>query len=116
MKPALSLKKSDPATYDNKPMLIQTLRNNKQWSFCDKLELRGIVLQLFSRFIRESKYNGVSRKDSRVAKVILYIRRHVHEPVGLGELAERVCLSKDHLIRLFKKMTGFTPLSYRAMY
>lgn len=72
-------------------MLIQTLRNNKQWSFCDKLESRGIVLQLFSRFIRESKYNGVSRKDSRVAKVILYIRRHVHEPVGLGELAERVC-------------------------
>ena len=60
------LKKSDPATYDNKPMLIQTLRNNKQWSFCDKLESRGIVLQLLSRFIRESKYNGVSMKDSRV--------------------------------------------------
>lgn len=112
MNPALCLKKSDPATYDNNPTLIQTLLKNKQWSFCDKLESRGIVLQLLSRFIRRSNYNSVSMKDSRVAKVMLYIRQHVHEPIGLDELAERACLSKDHLIRLFKKETGTTPFQY----
>ncbi len=41
-----------------------------------------------------------------------YIRAHVEEPITLSELAEAVGFSKYHLIRIFSKRIGKTPMQY----
>ena len=107
--PHMTLQKSDPTTYDNNPTLMQNLIKNRQRAFCDKVESRGIVFQLLSRFFKQ----GQSKmEDNRIAKTVLYIRKHLNEAIELEKLAEISCLSKDHFIRLFKKELGTTPLQY----
>ena len=105
------LTQSDPATYDNHSTLMKTLIKNRQLAFCDKVEMRGIVLQLLARFFQSARLKEVS-KDKRIEKATLYIRRHIDRDIGLEELAGCSCLSKDHFIRLFKQEMGMTPLKY----
>lgn len=109
--PHMMLPKSDPTTYDNNPTLMRNLLKNRQRAFCDKVESRGIVLQLLSHFLKHAQPK-VAMEDNRIAKSILYIRKHLDKPIELEKLAEIACLSKDHFIRLFKKELGTTPLQY----
>lgn len=109
--PHMTLQKSDPTTYDNNPTLMQNLIKNRQRAFCDKVESRGIVFQLLSRFFKQGQ-SKIEMEDNRIAKTVLYIRKHLNEAIELEKLAEISCLSKDHFIRLFKKGMGTTPLQY----
>lgn len=109
--PHMTLQKSDPTTYDNNPTLMQNLIKNRQRAFCDKVESRGIVFQLLSRFFKQGQ-SKIEMEDNRIAKTVLYIRKHLNEAIELEKLAEISCLSKDHFIRLFKKELGTTPLQY----
>lgn len=109
--PHMTLQKSDPTTYDNNPTLMQNLIKNRQRAFCDKVESRGIVFQLLSRFFKQGQ-SKIEMKDNRIAKTVLYICKHLNEAIELEKLAEISCLSKDHFIRLFKKELGTTPLQY----
>ena len=109
--PHMTLQKSDPTTYDNNPTLMQNLIKNSQRAFCDKVESRGIVFQLLSRFFKQGQ-SKIEMEDNRIAKTVLYIRKHLNEAIELEKLAEISCLSKDHFIRLFKKELGTTPLQY----
>lgn len=109
--PHMTLQKSDPTTYDNNPTLMQNLIKNRQRAFCDKVESRGIVFQLLSRFFKQGQ-SKIEMEDTRIAKTVLYIRKHLNEAIELEKLAEISCLSKDHFIRLFKKELGTTPLQY----
>lgn len=109
--PHMTLQKSDPTTYDNNPTLMQNLIKNRQRAFCDKVESRGIVFQLLSRFFKQGQ-SKIEMEDNRIAKTVLYIRKHLNEAIELEKLAEISCLSKEHFIRLFKKELGTTPLQY----
>lgn len=109
--PHMTLQKSDPTTYDNNPTLMQNLIKNRQRAFCDKVESRGVVFQLLSRFFKQGQ-SKIEMEDNRIAKTVLYIRKHLNEAIELEKLAEISCLSKDHFIRLFKKELGTTPLQY----
>lgn len=109
--PHMTLQKSDPATYDNNPTLMRNLLKNRQRAFCDKVESRGIVFQLLSRFFKYGQLK-VEMEDNRISRTVLYIRKHLNEAIGLEKLAEISCLSKDHFIRLFRKELGTTPLQY----
>lgn len=109
--PHMTLQKSDPTTYDNNPTLMQNLIKNRQRAFCDKVESRGIVFQLLSRFFKQGQ-SKIEMEDNRIAKTVLYIHKHLNEAIELEKLAGISCLSKDHFIRLFKKELGTTPLQY----
>lgn len=109
--PHMKLPKPDPISYDNQPTLIQNVLKNKQRSFYDKVESRGIVYQLLSRFIKHAQQKA-KNQDGRIEKVLSYIHNHLYEPIELNTLAEIACLSKDHFIRLFKHETCTTPLQF----
>lgn len=109
--PHMKLAKPDPQSYDNQPTLIQNVLKNKQRSFYDKVESRGIVYQLLSRFIKHGQQKS-KNQDGRIEKVLSYIHNHLYEPIELNTLAEIACLSKDHFIRLFKHETSTTPLQF----
>lgn len=109
--PTMKLLQSDPTTYDNNPTLIQNILKNKQRPYCDKVESRGIIFQLFSHFLKDAKLKSEA-EDDRIEKTLAYIRKNIFESIDLDTLARISCLSKDHFIRLFKKEMKTTPLQY----
>ena len=109
--PTMQLPQSDPTSYDNNPTLIKNIIKNKQRTFCDKVESRGIVYQLMARFLKDAQPK-TEINDDRIQKVLSYIRKNIYKTIDIDSLAAISCLSKDHFIRLFKKETGITPLKY----
>ena len=105
--PTMQLPQSDPTSYDNNPTLIK----NKQRTFCDKVESRGIVYQLMARFLKDAQPK-TEINDDRIQKVLSYIRKNIYKTIDIDSLAAISCLSKDHFIRLFKKEINNTPLQY----
>lgn len=43
----MQLPQSDPTSYDNNPTLIRNIIKNKQRTFCDKVESRGISISTY---------------------------------------------------------------------
>ena len=107
--PTMQLPQSDPTSYDNNPTLIKNIIKNKQRTFCDKVESRGIVYQLMARFLKDAQPK-TEINDDRIQKVLSYIRKNIYKTIDIDSLAAISCLSKDHFIRLFKKEINNTPL------
>ena len=109
--PDRALPASNPTTYDNHQTLAQNLQSNLMRPLGEKMESRGIVLMLMSRFI--SVATPKSRvKDDRISNAITYIREHLGSRIEVSELADMACMSKDHFTRMFRKETGETPNQY----
>ena len=111
LNPTMQLPQSDPTSYDNNPTLIKNIIKNKQRTFCDKVESRGIVYQLMARFLKDAQPK-TEINDDRIQKVLSYIRKNIYKTIDIDSLAAISCLSKDHFIRLFKKEINNTPLQY----
>ena len=109
--PFLKLPESDPTAYDNHPTLVSNLQMNQRRPFCDKVESRGILFILMSRFLKLA-IPKVEVKDDRIHQTLAYIRRHIDTRFDINMLAEIACMSKDHFIRIFKRETGETPNVY----
>lgn len=111
LNPQMVLPQSDPQSYDNHSTLEHNITKNRQRSFCNKVESRGIIFQLFAQFLNQAT-PGNNQIDERIRYSIVEIRRNIFRCISLDELAKNVNLSKDHFIRLFKKETGSTPQQY----
>lgn len=106
--PFLKVPESNPNSYDNHQTLIGNYKKNLQRPFCDKVESRGIVFILMSRFLKYATPK-TQVEDGRIHKVLTYIRRNVSCRLDIDDLAGQACMSKGHFIREFKKATGETP-------
>ena len=111
MNPFLKLPESNPQAYDNYPTLVSNIRLNKQRPFHDKMESRGILYILMSRFFKLAVLKE-EVKDNRIHQTITYIRKHLDSRLDIDMLADKACMSKDHYIRVFKRETGETPNVY----
>ena len=109
--PGRELNRSDPDTYDNHPTLIQNIARNDQFPFFTIVETKGILLQLFSRFLEKAFFKQ-EITDKRIVKVVRHIRENINKSIGIDELASISCLTNDHFIRLFKKEMQCTPIQY----
>jgi AraC-like DNA-binding protein len=107
----LSLTPSEQEEYIHPTDLSQTIRKNNQRPACIRMETEGIVLQILSHFLQHTS-RPKQNIDKRIESAVLYIRKHIAEPIELGELAESSRLSKTHFIRLFKQEVGSTPVQY----
>lgn len=111
MNPEMRLKQSNPVTYDNAPTLIENVRKSKVRTFSERLESRGIVFLLLSRFLYGAKPK-VQVGDDRIQKTVSYIRKNLRSHIDIEVLAQMACMSKDHYIRVFKREMGETPMQY----
>lgn len=111
MNPQMRLTQSNPETYDNHSTLIGNIQRNLERPFCDKVESRGILFILFSRFLREAVPKS-RVTDNRIAQTLAYIRKNLDKRIDLPMLADNACMSKDHFIRMFRKEVGETPNAY----
>ena len=111
LNPHMVLPQSDPQSYDNNLVLEQNITKNRQRSLCNKVESRGIIFQLFARFLLGA-VKGNNRIDERIRQCVVVIRRNIFHTTCLTQLAKTINMSKDHFIRLFKKEMGCTPRQY----
>ena len=129
--PEARLPGSDPRSYDNTTKFTDYVRRYNALPLHEKMQLRGGILMLFSRFMEEAT-EKVWTKDERMVKVLKqhfgvsplqYINRKKMERAQLMLLTEDMAVKEvaytlgfnDHsyFIRLFKKLTGRTPQEYR---
>jgi len=109
--PSMALGNIDPQSYDNTPQLVSDIKRDKETAFANRMETRGIVYQLLSRFLQQA-VTKVHSEDDRIQQILLHIRKNLNELNDVESLAKIIGLSKDHFIRLFKKTTGETPVQY----
>ena len=100
--------------YDNHQTLVSNFQLNQRRTFCDKVESRGILFILMSRFLKMAK-SKAEVKDDRIHQTLTFIRKNMNSPLDINVLAENACMSKDHFIRIFKRETGETPNTYITM-
>jgi AraC-like DNA-binding protein len=109
--PGRELKHSDPVSYDNMPTLMKNIAGSDHFTFHSIVETRGILLQLFSRFLRKASPRE-DIKDKRILKIMRFIRENINRNILLGELSATCGLTNDHLIRLFRRELNCTPMQY----
>lgn len=55
----------------------------------------------------------ISRRDERrIADVLKHIEAHASDPLELDTLADLVCMSKYHFLRVFRRSVGMTPYQF----
>ena len=60
------------------------------------------------------RYQTETFSKSKTSGISEYINRHYNEITGLSQLAEKFCVSKEHLCRIFKSDTGMTISEYTS--
>ena len=109
--PEAQLPASDPTAYDNMGKFIDYVHRYNELSLAEKMELRGSILILFSKFVHKAQAK-VWTQDKRLAKVLTHIHNNIYEEISIDDLAAMVCVTKSHFIRIFVKMIGMSPLQY----
>lgn len=102
----------DPITYDNIDRIILNQQHKKIiTTISSELESRGILMQLFSRFIINSKPESMINRDaySRIDVVMNYICNNLDQSLKISRLAAMIYLSTDHFSRIFKTVIGISP-------
>ncbi len=109
--PTMRLPESDPRSYDNNTTLQHNIMNNLQPTMGQKLELRGIIYQIFSRFLAGSTMKANAR-DERIRAACKYIFANLNSRISIDDLADKACLSPDYFTRLFRQTMNHTPAQY----
>lgn len=81
---------------------MRNLLKNRQRAFCDKVESRGIVLQLLSHFFKYAQLRN-EMEDNRIAKTVRYIHKHISEEIELENLRNYLAFPKTTLSGFSKK-------------
>jgi AraC-like DNA-binding protein/mannose-6-phosphate isomerase-like protein (cupin superfamily) len=86
-----------------------------------EMGIKSALYDIFFHFfiagkVAKGDVSGSQREIERFKKVFEYIKQSYALKVSIEELAEKSCMSKYHFIRIFKRMTGRTPLDYLNHY
>lgn len=61
---------------------------------------------------KEEYWHGEIHVRERIAKSIEFMKGHLQEPLNVATLASLVRLSRSHYTTMFRRITGYAPLSY----
>lgn len=109
--PQLNLPSQDAAKFDAHPSYREYVQAYMQMAHYERLQLHGLVEILFSYFVKQAKLRAVM-SDVRMAGLMKYVQEHMEDPLSTEELARHACVTKCHLIRMFRSSLGVTPLRY----
>jgi AraC-like DNA-binding protein len=109
--PQAELPESNPQSYDNATHFTGYVERYRDMALWQKMELRGAILILFSRFMSQAVPH-VWTADERMKRVQAYIHSHINSNIEVDELASVACVTKPYLIRLFKREFGTSPVQY----
>ncbi len=102
----------EPAVIHAYQAVIAAYQNFVQTDSYGRANIRyavlGLLLTLSQSCITEEAPAARSLSNQRVKQVISYIRTHLGESISLDDLAAQAGISKYHLSREFKALTGMT--------
>lgn len=78
------------------------------------LKIQDLFQQLTSELLFENR--GHSSSDNVAESILTYIQKNYSAIITLEELSHRFFLSKNQIIRVFRKRTGYTPYEYIKQY
>lgn len=79
----------------------------------------SLIISQIVHILLEETYRMESvgnRSDECVSKMLREIEIHYGEELNISEMASRYYMSVQHMIRLFKVKTGYTPYAYLKKY
>ncbi|MEO2052641.1 MAG: AraC family transcriptional regulator [Allomuricauda sp.] len=81
--------------------------------FVDNM-LQELIIRILQGNSRESYMENASKLSSsnRLAYVLDYISKHLHEPLSVSDLSKKACMSESHFHKTFKEELGVTPIDY----
>lgn len=109
--PDACIPESNPQSYDNSSKFYFYVRRYNEMPLYMKMEIRGSILTLVSRFMEHSTPR-LWTYDERLEKVLRFIHDNVYDDIDVDDLAEVACITKPYLIRLFRTELGISPLQY----
>ena len=109
--PQLNLPSEDAAQFEAHPSYREYVQTYMKMAHYERLQLHGLVEILFSYFIKQARPRAVMN-DGRMAELMQYVQEKMAFPLSTEELAQKACITKCHLIRLFHSALGMTPLQY----
>lgn len=109
--PEAQLPASNPMSYDNATTFRHNLTRYNNMPLHQRMLIRGGVLILFSRFLALAQPR-LWTTDKRMTRVLQYIHNNLYDDLNIDILSEVACITKFHLIRLFKRSFGVSPLQY----
>lgn len=80
-----------------------------QWH--ERLQLHGLAEILVSYFVKHAIQKHIA-SDERIIRVLDFINDNISRAISVDDLADRACLTKSYLIRMFRENLGMTPLQY----
>ena len=109
--PDARLPHSDPNSYDTSAQTSDYVQHYRDMALWEKMELRGAMLMVMSRFIREAKPR-VWTHDERMKRVLEHIHAHINDSIEEEQLASVACVTKPYFIKMFKREFGVPPVQY----
>ncbi|HBE03955.1 MAG: hypothetical protein A2096_09870 [Spirochaetes bacterium GWF1_41_5] len=76
--------------------------------------LEGLLFFLFAKLSGLHYGNTLKTDipDSRITKVLDYINNNIEKTFTVGKLSETIHLEESYFIRIFRRQTGISPISY----
>ncbi|MCK9414148.1 MAG: AraC family transcriptional regulator [Prolixibacteraceae bacterium] len=113
LNPERKLMNLDPGKYCKDDLMPHELTIASTQQIADCMETQGILLQLFSKFLKiEDQTVTRLNANSKISQTIEYIQINLSETFTLAELAGICHLSNDYFSRLFLKTMGMRPIDY----
>ncbi len=113
LNPGKKLANLDPEKYCKGDLVPHQLSVASANQIAACMETQGILMQLFSRFIKiEDQRGSRLNPNSKIRQAIDYIRMNLSKQISITELACTCNLSNDYFSRLFLKTMGMRPIDY----
>lgn len=98
LNPDCAVRNPNPKTYDNKDNLYTVNQSRSNYDLVTEIESNGILLQLFSRFLGETKFLEPESRNQyeRLNLALNYIDNNLQQSILVSDLAELMCISADH--------------------
>lgn len=109
--PNLSLPYDDAAAFDAHLSYKHYAESYATMESYEHLQLQGLVWIIFSYFMKHSRPK-LEVANERIVRIAGYVQQHIAEEVTTDVLADKACVSKSQLTRLFHQTFGVSPLQY----
>lgn len=109
--PEGKLKESNPKSYDNTCGFAENVRLFNSLPLHARMHAKGCLLVIFSRFIESARLRGWT-SNPRLMPVLRHINSNIDRPIDIDTLADIACVTRQHIIRLFKQNFNLTPLQF----
>lgn len=74
------------------------------------------IQTIFDRLLDDRLFHKTPADDQRVEDIIHYLQMHCTQDIPLSQLSQHFYLSPNHIIRVVREVTGYTPHEYLLRY